>query len=88
MTLEPDLRPRLAPGCRLHSSEPMLLVPEGALKLLGTSRQVLSRCDGQRSVADIVTDLVTAFPAAGTQRIQTDVESLLADLHSRGVVRW
>jgi pyrroloquinoline quinone biosynthesis protein D len=66
----------------------MLLVPEGALKLLGPSRQVLSRCDGQRSVADIVSELHTAFPAAGSERIQLDVEKLLEDLHARGVVRW
>lgn len=45
----------------------ILLYPEGLIKLNGSAGEILKRCDGQRSVADIVTDLQIAFPANGAE---------------------
>jgi hypothetical protein len=44
-------QPRLAAGCRWGGSEAdrVILFPEGAIKLQGTGRQVLERCDGKRT---------------------------------------
>src|ERR1700736_4524586 len=41
--------PRLAAGCRwaeANGAERMLLCPEGAIRLQGTGREILERCDG------------------------------------------
>lgn len=40
----------------------ILLYPEGLIKLNGSAGEILRRCDGQRSVADIVGELQAAFP--------------------------
>jgi coenzyme PQQ biosynthesis protein PqqD len=58
--------PRLAAGCRWGGSEEdrVILFPEGAIKLQGTGRQVLERCDGQRTFGEIITELQKQF---GTQ---------------------
>lgn len=40
----------------------ILLYPEGLIKLNGSAGEILKRCDGQRSVTDIVDDLQVAFP--------------------------
>lgn len=41
----------------------VLLYPEGMIKLNGSAGAIMSRCDGERSVADIVADLERAFGA-------------------------
>jgi pyrroloquinoline quinone biosynthesis protein D len=39
----------------------VLLYPEGMVKLNGSAGAIMSRCDGVRSVADIVSDLERTF---------------------------
>jgi pyrroloquinoline quinone biosynthesis protein D len=43
----------------------VLLYPEGMVKLNGSAGAILSRCDGVRTVADIVTDLERSYGASG-----------------------
>ena len=45
-------QPRLAAGCRWGGTEEdrVILFPEGAIKLQGTGRQILERCDGTAHV--------------------------------------
>ena len=43
----------------------MLLYPEGMVKLNGSAGAILTRCDGVRTVADIVADLERTFDATG-----------------------
>ncbi len=52
-------QPRLAAGCRWGGTEEerVILFPEGAIKLQGTGRQILERCDGTRTFADIIAQL-------------------------------
>jgi pyrroloquinoline quinone biosynthesis protein D len=52
----------------------VLLFPEGMVKLNGPAGEILQRCDGKRSVAQIVADLETAF---GAQGLQGDVLAFL-----------
>ena len=55
-------QPRLAAGCRWGGTEEdrVILFPEGAIKLQGTGRQVLERCDGQRTFGEIIAELQTS----------------------------
>ena len=43
----------------------MLLYPEGMVKLNGSAGAIMSRCDGERTLAEIVADLERAFGATG-----------------------
>ncbi|HEU4459370.1 MAG TPA: pyrroloquinoline quinone biosynthesis peptide chaperone PqqD [Methylibium sp.] len=70
--------PRLAPMFRLQF-EPaqdawVLLYPEGMVKLNGPASEILKRCDGKTSVAEITADLERAFSTNG---LQGDVEDFL-----------
>lgn len=60
-------RPSLKAGCRLSppsSSESLLLIPEGALRLRGPGRRILELCDGERTLASVIEQLQIEFPAA------------------------
>lgn len=43
----------------------VLLYPEGMIKLNGSAGEILKRCDGQASIAEITADLEKAFSASG-----------------------
>ncbi|MGY4831104.1 pyrroloquinoline quinone biosynthesis peptide chaperone PqqD [Sphaerotilaceae bacterium SBD11-9] len=79
-------QPRIGPGFRLQW-EPVqdchvLLYPEGMVKLNGSAGEIMKRCDGQRSVAEIVGDLEKAFSAQG---LEPDV---LAFVEMAAKQRW
>lgn len=61
--------PRLGAGFRLQwepaQQAHVLLYPEGMVKLNGSAGEIMTRCDGQRSIAHIVADLEAAFAAQG-----------------------
>lgn len=61
-------RPRLAKGFRMQWEAAqdchVLLYPEGMVKLNPSAHAILSRCDGNRTVAAIVDELQSAFPDA------------------------
>ena len=79
--------PALAPGCRLHPTQDVLLVPEGTLQLAGPSRDVLARIDGKHTVAIIVDELLLEYEGADAAEVRADVLQLLSSLEQRGVVR-
>ncbi len=79
--------PRIAPGCRLHPTDEVLLIPEGALQLSGPSREILQLLDGQRSVRAVVEELLRQYPGAPAEEVRGDVLSLLDRMAERGVVR-
>ncbi len=79
--------PRLAPGCRLHPTEAVLLIPEGTLKLQGPARDILAQLNGKQSVAAIVDELAQQYEGVDRDDIQQDVVSLLERMELRGVVR-
>ena len=62
-------RPVIGRGFRLQwepaQNAHVLLYPEGMVKLNGSAGEILKRCDGERTVADIVADLESAFAAKG-----------------------
>ena len=72
-------RPAIARGFRLQwepaQNAHVLLYPEGMVKLNGSAGEILKRCDGQRSVAEIVEDLQKAFNAPD---LTNDVTSFMS----------
>ena len=89
MTPETTGRPRLSPGCRwaeASGAERVLLFPEGAIRLDGTGREILERCDGQRTVEQIIEELQQRYSAGDPARIEEDVRSFLGQLHQKRIV--
>ena len=71
-TFDAATRPRIGTGFRLQW-EPaqnchVLLYPEGMVKLNGSAGEIMVRCDGERDIAAIVSDLESAFAASGLER--------------------
>jgi pyrroloquinoline quinone biosynthesis protein D len=72
------MNPRVARGFRLQWEAAqdchVLLYPEGMVKLNRSAGEILTRCTGTASVAEIVADLETAFGATG---LQAEVDAFL-----------
>ena len=72
-------RPAIGHGMRLQweaaQEAHVLLYPEGMVKLNGSAGAILSRCDGVRTVADIVADLERTYGATG---LAADVTAFMA----------
>jgi len=90
MALADDSRPRLAAGCRWGGTEEnrVILFPEGAIKLQGTGRQVLERCDGQRTFGDIITELQKEFGQTDPEKIRADISTFLEQLQRKRIVDY
>jgi pyrroloquinoline quinone biosynthesis protein D len=83
-------QPRLAAGCRWGGTEAdrVILFPEGAIKLQGTGRQILERCDGQRTFAEIITGLQKEFGATDPGKIRADISGFLEQLQRKRIVDY
>jgi pyrroloquinoline quinone biosynthesis protein D len=86
--MTPDLnsRPRLAPGCRLNDSKQqprVLLMPEKALRLMGPSLEIVERCDGQRTVRQIISELQKIYDKAEPQKVESDILGYLSLLNDQ-----
>ena len=72
------MNPRVARGFRLQWEAAqgchVLLYPEGMVRLNRSAGEILTRCTGTATVAEIVADLEAAFGATG---LQGDVERFL-----------
>ena len=53
----------------------VLLYPEGMVKLNGSAGAIMSRCDGERSLDEIVADLERTF---GTSGLAAEVRAFVA----------
>jgi pyrroloquinoline quinone biosynthesis protein D len=82
-------RPRIRSGFRLQW-EPaqdchVLLYPEGMVKLNRSAGEILARCDGRLTVAEIVADLEQAFQRSG---LAGDVDAFLQMAAQQRWVEW
>ncbi len=72
-------RPAVGQGFRLQwepaQNAHVLLYPEGMIKLNGSAGEILKRCDGATTIADITTDLERAF---ATSNLSDDVLRFVA----------
>ena len=87
---EDSSRPHLAAGCRWGGSEEdrVILFPEGAIKLQGTGRQVLERCDGRRTFAQLIAELQSEFGDADPAKIRIDISKFLEQLRHKRIVDY
>jgi len=83
-------QPRLATGCRWGGTEEnrMILYPEGAIKLQGTGRQILERCDGQRTFGQIIEELKKEFGTTDPEKIRADISAFLEQLQRKRIVDY
>ena len=83
-------QPHLATGCRWGGSEEnrVILFPEGAIQLQGTGRQVLERCDGQRTFGQIIAELQAQFSAADPAKVREDISKFLEQLQKKRIVDY
>ena len=63
----------------------VLLFPEGMVKLNGSAGEILRRCDGKRSTAEIIGELETAFETLG---LGSDVDAFLNFAIEKGWIEW
>jgi pyrroloquinoline quinone biosynthesis protein D len=63
----------------------VLLYPEGMVKLNSSAGEILRRCDGKRTLKEIVAELQAAFPAAP---VATEVPAFLRLAAEKGWVEW
>jgi coenzyme PQQ biosynthesis protein PqqD len=87
--LDEQSRPNLARGVRLKTDvktgEPMLLFPEGVLYLSETASEILARCDGKRTVSNILDSLAEEYEVTA-ETLREDVLDCLSDLYQRKLV--
>ncbi|MEP6885601.1 MAG: pyrroloquinoline quinone biosynthesis peptide chaperone PqqD [Gammaproteobacteria bacterium] len=67
VSITPASRPAVGRGFRLQwesaQEAHVLLYPEGMIKLNGSAGEILKRCDGVTTIAEITADLERAFAA-------------------------
>lgn len=83
--LSPDTIVRIAPTFRFQwepaQNAHVLLYPEGMVKLNESASEILKRCNGSRTIGQIIADLKTEFP--GTD-LDADVMKFLHGALERG----
>jgi pyrroloquinoline quinone biosynthesis protein D len=83
MTADLNSKPQLAAGVRLGENQGhrVLLMPERALRLIGPSLEIVERCDGKHTVAQIVAELQKLYSKAKPEKVQEDILGYLQLLH-------
>ena len=64
----------------------IILAPERVFELDQVAYEVISRCDGERSVEQVIDGLCEKFDQVCRDVIMTDVTSMLQDLADKGFV--
>ncbi len=81
--IRPPERPRLAPGVRLHFDTTrgawVLLGPERVIETEGPASEILRRCDGTRTMDQIIDELAALYTAERAE-IAGDVNDMLVEL--------
>ena len=82
--------PRLAVGCRWGSQgeEPVILYPEGIIRLQASGRSILELCDGKRNLREIVASLALRYTGADAAKIGGDVAVFLESLQQKRIVDY
>ncbi len=83
-------QPRLAAGCRwaTQGQDQVVLYPEGMIRLEGPGRVILELCDGQKTFAQIVTQLATQFVGADAAVISAEAGTFLDGLRLKRIVDY
>lgn len=68
----------------------LLMYPEGIVKLNETAAETLKRCDGDKSVAEIIEELKELYSAPDPEtasRVENSVCQFLEESHAKGWIR-
>ncbi|MBB5874931.1 pyrroloquinoline quinone biosynthesis peptide chaperone PqqD [Xanthomonas sp. 3498] len=88
--LDASSQPRLAAGVRLQHDRAraqwVLLAPERVIELDEIAHAIVSRCDGNRSLATIAAELAAEFEA-DPDEVARDVCELAQQLHAKRLLR-
>ncbi|WP_027134620.1 pyrroloquinoline quinone biosynthesis peptide chaperone PqqD [Geminicoccus roseus] len=84
-----DARPRLPRGVRLRQDKArncwLLLAPETLFELNQSSVEILRRCTGEQSFAQIVDELAQSF-GVDRMRVEQDSQALLGQLLAKRLI--
>jgi len=82
--------PKFAAGCRWGGTTdaPVVLCPEGQIRVEGTGRIVLELCEGHFTLAEIVQKLEQQFMLAPQGKIRADVRTFLEQLHAKRIIDY
>lgn len=87
MSFAPGFAPKLAKRARLrfdrHSGRHMIVYPERGLVLNASAAAIAERCDGSRTVSQIVDELEADAPRSEVER---DVLEFVALLATKGLL--
>jgi pyrroloquinoline quinone biosynthesis protein D len=90
LLLSADAAPRLAPHMRLRHDRTRdawaIQAPERTFLLDEIARDIITRCDGRTSLAEIIESLCEGFPDAPREVVAGDVTALLQDFTDKGVI--
>ena len=79
----------LAPGVRLQTDpatgNDVLLYPEGILILNETAREIVTRCDGKTTIAQIVAALAAEYESPPAE-LESDISECLDDLRRQKLI--
>jgi pyrroloquinoline quinone biosynthesis protein D len=88
-SLDLSQRPILASHVRLQidsvSGDPVLLFPEGLLVLNATAHEIVRRCNGEISIAELIRQLTEEFDA-GEEVLRSDILENLEQLRQRNLI--
>ena len=80
--------PELSPIFRLQWEESqdryVLLYPEGMVQLNQSAAEILKRCDGNNSVADIIAELGDVFPGVA---LTADIQKFITQAQKNGWIK-
>lgn len=61
-------------------------MPERALRLNGPSLEIVERCDGNRTVQQIITELQQIYSKAEPKKVESDILDYLARLNDQRAI--
>ena len=80
---------KLAPGVRSQTDdttgEAVLLYPEGILILNETAREIVARCDGKTTIAEMVVALAAEYESSAAE-LENDIAECLGDLQRKKLI--
>ena len=82
-------KPRIERHLRLQWEEAqnafVLLYPEGMIKLNESAGAILSCCNGEKNIQEIITFLANKYPDVGPENIKQDILDFFAEANTQ---RW
>ncbi len=90
LVIADDTKPKLPRHAKLRFDKPrdkwIILAPERVFELDEIAYEIVSLCDGERSLGDLVDILSEKFDQAPRDAIQTDVTGMLQTLADKGFI--